>query len=130
MRMSHSTLLIIAAFLLQGCAATHGRTPTQVATNYIHKQQVTPTTAESYPAKSPQFIALYMSNQTPHTAYKIIGVASVSKYNLLGMQRESVDMHGIMKNLAASIGGDALINVSDNEHDMQANVIQFQKILI
>jgi len=36
----------------------------------------------------------------------------------------------MIKKLAASIGGDGLIDIQNNEKELQANVIAYQKILI
>jgi hypothetical protein len=122
-------IMILLTFLLSGCA-TQDRYPTQMAANLINRQQVVATTTEYYPAKKPQTVSLYTHEETPHTAYRIIGLASVSKFNLFGMKREEVTLNDMMKNLAASIGGDGLINLYSNDLKMEANVIAFQKILI
>lgn len=130
MRMSYPFLAAITiAFLLGGCSTT-GQSTTQVASNFINRQHVVTTTKETYPAKNPQTIALYSSDKTPHAPYKVIGVATVSKYNLLGMPRKDDTVHDMMKSLAASVGGDGLINVSSGDENVQANIIAFQKIMI
>lgn len=91
---------------------------------------VTRTTHDVYPPKSPQTVSWYTNQKKPGAAYRIIGVAKVPKRNMLGMARENEAMHSMMKNLAASIGGDGLIDEKSTERDMQANVIAYQKILI
>ena len=114
---------------LTGCARTH-HTPTQAASNLIQRQSVVSMSSEYYPAKNPQTVAMYNDNQSPHTAYRVIGIATISKYNLLGSPRQDATMNVMMKNLAASMGGDGLINVSENSDAMQAHIIAYQKILI
>lgn len=126
---SFSVVIIVIAALLGGCA-TKGQSAQQLAANFIHRQNVTPTTQESFPAKNPERIALYKSQQKPLTPYRIIGIASVSKRNLIGMEREEPTMHEMMRRLAASIGGDGLIDIRNENDSLQANIIQFQKILI
>ena len=131
MRMSYPALATVAvAFLLGSCATHKGQSTTQVATNFINQQNVEMTSPIKYPPKNPQNIAIYSQEQSPHSAYRIIGVAKVSKYNLLGMERQDATVHTMMKKLAASIGGDGIIDVSSNNEGLQANVIAFQKILI
>lgn len=125
---SFMALIIISAFLLASCTPTNH--PMQIASNLIHRQTIITTTKESYPAKSPQAVALYHNKNKVLTPYRIIGVAKVSKYNLIGKPREEATVHEMLKKLAASIGGDALINIDSNNESMQANVIAFQKILL
>jgi len=99
MRMPYKYIATIAvAFLLTSCSTT-GQPPTQVASNFIYKQNVVNTSKQQYPRKNPKSVALY-SKKEPHTAYRVIGVATVSKYNLLGMQRQELTMENMMKKLA------------------------------
>jgi hypothetical protein len=131
---------IISAFLLSACTttgqssttniATNFANTTEIATNFIQRQDVIKTSKTTYPAKNPTQVAFYSGNKTPHAPYRIIGVAKVSKYNLLGMQRENHTVNSMMQNLAASIGGDGLINVSAKNDQVEASIIAFQKILL
>jgi len=125
-----ASIILLGSFSLLISCTTSSQSPTQFASNLINKQTVTKNTNQTYPAKNPQKVALYINETTPHTAYRIIGAASVSKYNLLGMKREESTMHEMMKQLAASVGGDGLINFNSDETRLHANVIAFQKILI
>ena len=130
MKISHLTLFtIVVAFFIESCSTT-GQSPAQVATNFINRETIITTTKEHYPAKNPTSVALFINDKTPHTAYRIIGTATISRYNLLGIKRKENTLHDMMKSLAASIGGDGLIDISINSDGMQANIIQFQKILI
>lgn len=121
--------VMIVSACIQGCA-TPGPTPPQTAANFLQKQHVVATTNIKLPAKNPRTVAIYTKDKTPHTAYRIIGVATVSRHNLLGIKRHEDTIHDMMKELAASIGGDGIIDVSGSEENMRANVIAFQKILI
>lgn len=129
MRMPNLIIVMAAAILLSSCATT-GQSTTRVASNFIQRQHVTTITKDIYPEKNPQMIALFDEEKKPLTPYRVIGKASVSKHNLLGMQRHDKTVDQMMKNLAASVGGDGLININNSEEKMEANIIQFQKIMI
>lgn len=121
--------LMSMVFLLNSCA-TSNKSTNQTAANFIHRQNVYSMTKETYPPKNPNTVSLYLSDKTPHRAYRVIGVATVSKYNLLGHHREDATIHAMMKNLAASIGGDGVINLDTHMDPVKANIIAFQKVLI
>lgn len=127
MLFSFFTTILIACTL---SACTHGQSTTQVATNFIQRQHVVAKTNHIYPAKNPQNIAFFSEEKSPHAPYRIIASAKISKHNLLGMQRQDQTMENMMKKLAASIGGDGVIDVNKTQDGLEANVIAFQKILI
>lgn len=123
------SLILMNVFLLNGCANS-GPYSNQTAAHLIHRESLVTTTNENYPAKNPTHVSLYKNEQKPKNPYRIIGIAKVSKFNLMGMKRQETLVNEMMKNLAASIGGDALININNNKDNMQANIIAFEKILI
>lgn len=115
--------------LLASCTNTH-QTPAHAASNMLQRQSVVSMSDEYYPAKNPETIAIYNNNESPHAAYRVIGLATVSKHNLFGSPRHDTTMNTMMKKLAASMGGDGLINVNESDEALQAHVIAYQKILI
>lgn len=129
MRLSQCLAIISMIVFLNACAS-QGQSPTQMCSNFLNRQDVIPTTHGEFPAKNPQTVALYLNSDSPHAPYRIIAMASVSRHNLLGMERSDAEMQARMKQLAANIGGDGLINVSNDPDNLKAHVIAFQKILI
>lgn len=132
MRMLFSIMTTLGvALLFSGCSSK--QSPTQLATNFVNKQNIIMTNVNDAPRKSSlesDAIAVFTKEHSPLTPYKIIGFATVSKYNLLGRLRTNYLMQTMMKKLAASVGGDGLINFQQDAQGIQANIIQFQKILI
>lgn len=130
MRMSYPLLTVmVIAYLLAGCA-THGQSTTQIASNFIKRQQILATTKKQYLPKSPHAIVFYPPHSKPLMPYRIIGIARVSKYNLIGLPRQDDTLQVMMKNLAASIGGDGVIHLSNQGDEIQAHVIVFQRVFI
>jgi hypothetical protein len=130
MRALYPIMITISVAFLLGSCTSPGRPTTQMASNFIHRQDVRKTTKDKYPPKNPTTVAMYTKDTSPHTAYRVIGVAKVSKYNLIGLQRQENTINDMMKDLAASIGGDGLIDMSENHENIEAKIIAFQKILI
>src|SRR5438128_1039876 len=127
MRMLH--FLIIGAFLLEGCSTT-GQSSTQLASNFIQRQHVATISKDKYPPKNPRNIALYNAINKPMMPYRIIGVATVARHNIIGLNREDTTINDMMKKLAASVGGDGLININEGRNGIEGTIIQYQKILI
>lgn len=112
--------LIALAALLSACTANH----------HLHHDQAVSTTNAAYPAKKPETVAIYDETHSPKSPYRIIGIAKVANNNLFGLKRPDTAIQSTMKKLAASLGGDGLINVSHSEHEIEANIIAFQRIMI
>jgi hypothetical protein len=62
--------------------------------------------------------------------YRIIGKETVSRYNFIGLKRQTKTVDQIMKNMAASMGGDAVINISADNQKVEGTVISFEKVLL
>lgn len=124
------TVMISSLLALLSACANTGHSPGQMASNLLNRESITSTTHETYPPKNPQTVALYSFKKSPPTAYRIIGVAHVSKYNLLGRLRPTHAVHSRIKNLAASIGGDGIMDINSQGEAVEAKVIAFQKIML
>lgn len=74
--------------------------------------------------KNPINVAVY-THKNPDKPYVIIGKEIISKYNLGGIKRQEASLHDTMRNLAASIGGDAVINVEHHNDKIIATVIAY-----
>lgn len=129
MRVSSAILAMALSLGLNGCA-TPSHSPTQLASNFIHNEQIVHTTPDTFPAKNPNQVAIYSHEKIPSTPYRVIGVATVSRHNLFGIQRADASLQNRIKEIAAALGGDGVININNNTEHMQASIIQFQKILI
>ena len=54
----------------------------------------------------------------------------IQQYNLFGMKRNPQQLRKQMQQLAASVGGDAIVAANYHDHVLEAQIIAYQKILI
>ncbi len=76
--------------------------------------------------KNPISVAFYKENEKPKAPYKVIGKETVSKYNIVGIKRQEASIHDAMRSLAASMGGDAVIDVKHDDKTVSGTVIGFE----
>jgi hypothetical protein len=65
-------------------------------------------------------------SEKPNVPYEEIGRVSVDKYNNLSLPRSSDEMNAAMKQQAASIGGNAIIDVTEDFASMSGVVVAFK----
>lgn len=85
---------------------------------------------EHYPRKNPNHVHFYSKTKEPIAPYKIIGIAKINKYNLLGKKRNPQQLNEMMQKLAADLGGDGVLDLEEQEHAISARIIAYQKILL
>jgi len=120
---------IVIMGLVTGCAS-QTTCCSSSPRHFLNRETVTKTTHDTYPKKTPQTISLYTNDNKPNAAYRVIGIANVSKTNIFGMQRDQSTLDAMMKQLAANLGGDGLIEINQTDQSIQAKVIAYQKILL
>lgn len=105
--------LIISAFILAGCASQSAK-------------PVAPAPALSLYKKNPMSVALFTHGKKPSNQYKILGTEKVSEYNLVGVKRQEAHIRDMMRNLAANLGGDAVIDIEQQDKNIIGTVIAFE----
>jgi uncharacterized protein YceK len=115
--------VINVALIMSGCA-----------TNISHQtlepeQQTTVAPAKCHVHKDPLNVSV-ITKEKPARPYTVIGKARVSKYNVAGNKRQEATMRDIMRQLAASLNGDAVIEVQNREKEITATVITYQPIIV
>ena len=71
------------------------------------------TTGASYPPTSPANVQLYQT-QAPTKKYEEIGRVSIDKYNNLAISRSGDETYKLLRDKAASIGGDGVMNITED----------------
>src|SRR5690606_13627160 len=90
---------VLFGLILSGCTSPMtNQTRTEIASNYVRKQNVVKITPDYYPAKDVKTVSFYEQLHTlKNKPYKVIGVATVSKYNVLGVRREPETVNVMLK---------------------------------
>ena len=81
------------------------------------------------PYKDPLLVAFYAKETHLKRPYRVIGKEIVPRYNPVGFKRQTAAVHDIMRRLAASIGGDAVINIHSDDEKFEGTVVSYQKVL-
>jgi hypothetical protein len=122
MRLLYLFAVIYAALILTGCDRSMQNPPAVV----IQTQTTTiiPPCARHH--RNLQQVSL-ITKPSIDRPYKVVGKATVSKYNVAGFKRQEATIRDIMREFAASMGGDALINIQTDDKTISATIIAYQE---
>ena len=118
MRTLYLLIIIYIGLALSACTSLHEAQPLDTA----HKKTAS---LKQCPQKNPLDVTVYFRT-SPKKPYQIVGEETISKYNLGGIKRQAANIHDAMRNLAASMGGDAVINVKHRGKTITATVITYK----
>lgn len=121
MRKSALTVFCFALALSACTTVHHSSKEANVSISYL---------TSFHKAKPGNDIAFYPEAAAIHRPYRIIGKETVSRYNLIGLERPPKNLDLLMKNLAASMGGDAIIDKRMDQKKVEGTVISFEKVLL
>jgi hypothetical protein len=85
-----------------------------------------PSRDKDIPKKAPMDISFYSNGSNPHQSYTVLGHAFVSKFNKVGNKRQEACIHDAMRSAAASLGGDAVIDIRRNDRTVTGTIIAYQ----
>jgi hypothetical protein len=112
-------VLICTCLLICGCSTTKTSKQTQkpkpIKTKQIKQAHFSPVLPES--------ITL-LNTEPPTTKYKVIGQVAVNRYNKVGVKRQKAIINDLIRNKAASLGGDAVVNIHKNSNLTTGEVVQ------
>ncbi len=83
------------------------------------------TTGKKYPPTAAATVKLYQTEK-PSAAYEEIGRVSVDKYTVIGTSRSGEEVYSLLRDKAASIGGDAIIGISEDFASISGVVIKMK----
>jgi len=106
---NYFAIALIAAGLLSGCATERVMT-----------------TGATAPRTNAASVKIYLTEK-PAGHYEELGRVSVDKYNNFGITRSTDELNAMLKEKAASIGGDAIIGTTEDFACISGVVIKFTK---
>lgn len=80
----------------------------------------------SHSKKNLRTISFYTKGK-PNVPYEIIGEENISKFNLGGNKRQEAYIRKGMRELAAAMGGDAVIDIKRNTNSITGTVVAYQR---
>jgi len=115
--MKKHRMLVIAglSLALSACSSMNEQQPLDVA--------------KEKPASDPVNVSLYPTGAQPLHPYQVLGEGRVSKYNHGGIKRQIAYIHDKIRDIAASMGGDAVINLKDDKKIVTGTVVRYDKNL-
>lgn len=123
MRILYLLSVIYIGFALTSCSSTHQ--PVNDQKNKPITTTPIPPTA-SHKKKNPLTVTFYTKGQ-PNVPYTIVGQESISKFNMGGNKRQEANIRDGMRELAAAMGGDAVINIKHDSNSISGTVVAYQK---
>lgn len=116
MRILYPLIIIYIGFVLSSCASPTCCTPVS------HTSPIK-TALNSH--KDPLSISFYPTNLKPKKPYSVLGEENISKYNTAGIKRQEASVREAMRELAASMGGDAVIDIKHDAQTISGTVVAY-----
>lgn len=120
------TSVSMAAILaLSGCSTTSMQGAENSVAHAFSSSEVVKTTSTNYKPTNPKQVALYYDNKKPAHKYKIIGRVNANAHNFMAIPISEKNIRKSLKTQAASIGGNAVINIKRNLDTETGNVVRY-----
>jgi hypothetical protein len=128
MRTLYLLIVIYVALIVSGCSVTRTPVPptTYTKTNYSTDEYAAP---KCHHHKDPVNVS-FLNHNIPNRPYKVLGVAEVYKFNTEGIRRQDAIIRDLLREQAASLDGDAIIDIKNDGKKITATVIAFKKVLV
>ena len=124
MRILNLLMVSYMCCTLAGCSSMNASHSPNNQNQKITKP--TPVTTQYQKKKNPMEVSVYPSAKNLNNPYTVIGIAKVSNYNKGGIKRQDAIIHDAMRTVAASMGGDAIIDIKRTNKSVIGKVIAYQ----
>lgn len=121
MRTLYLLSIIYIGFALTSCATEHPVPRSDSSTTAsVHQPVASPK------SPNPQKVAFYTKSH-PNIPYTVIGEETISKFNQGGNKRQEANIRDGMRELAAAMGGDAVIDIKHDSQSVSGTVVAYVK---
>jgi hypothetical protein len=118
---------IYIALITQGCTTTDLAQPAPPSTTAT-ELPLKPT--QNHHHKDPLNVSFITPEKQLNLPYQVVGKATVSKFNAVGVKRQEATIRDIMRQLAASLDGDAVMDVKRDKGIVTAKVIAYKQLIV
>ena len=127
MRIVYLLSVIFISLALSNCASVE-----QPANNQIHPAAtsnvpITPPTCKEMRKRHNPYAVSFYTKGHPKLPYEVVGEESISKFNVVGHKRQEAYIRDGMRELAAAMGGDAVIDIKHDSKSISGTVVAFTK---
>lgn len=124
MRLSPALIVSYVCLALAGCSTIHSTRP---ATTPVPVAKTTSVNAKCkcHKKTNPLAVSLYPRAIDLNVRYTVLGEAKVSRYNMGGLKRQDAIIHDVMRTVAASMGGDAIVDIKGTGDMVSGKVIKY-----
>lgn len=121
-------ILYLLSIIYIGLALTSCASVEQPHNRQVYQTDTTPIKAPTcpYPKTNPLKVSFYTKGH-PKLAYTVVGHESISKFNMGGNKRQEANIRDGMRELAAAMGGDAVIDIKHNDKAISGTVVAYEK---
>jgi PBP1b-binding outer membrane lipoprotein LpoB len=103
MRTLYLLIVINVALIVSGCSSMTKPHP---------PEEYSPPPTCHHHHKDPVNVS-FLYREIPNRPYRVLGVAEVSKFNTRGIKRQDATIRDLMREQAASLDGDAIIDIKN-----------------
>jgi hypothetical protein len=125
MKMIQFLIVVVLSSVLAACSNVSQQQPVDVLTGTSSNLKPYPVPHCPPPKKKDPLNVSFYTKGKPNQHYQVVGLETVSKYNNSGIKRQEAIIKDTMRNLAAAMGGDAIINLQYEKHLVKGTVVKF-----
>jgi hypothetical protein len=121
-------LFISLSLILSACSSINSQEPVDLSGKSTLNSPllIKPKCPPPPKKKNPMNVSLYTPGIKPQKNYLVLGNETISKFNQNGIKRQKANIHDLLRNIAASMGGDAVINLRYDQKMVSGTVIKYK----